>query len=294
MNSRTTTIVGAAVGGVLIIGTLIFVVVRRGSEPPASGTASSPATSSPKVAEIKIGTDYFSRGDLLHLATLYFPKEEYSRFTESQHVQLRERARDRSVVIQEAARQNLVPVDMVIYNPNKNWGEYNKTYEKAKEAILAQEERITVGGVFMFFQNQVPPKMGVEAAKKLTREKMERIHADLTSGRLNLESAAERIKRDTSLAVIDPIYKVNAYFIFGEKNRSGPVVPGITAEENSMLWSMEKGAYTPILLGKESGNYPEPNEAYWGIFQVHDKKGTAKPFEEWLTETSRNYAIEIL
>lgn len=245
-------------------------------------------------AGVKIGRDSFSDKDFEYLASVYLPSQDPNKLTAEDRKYLDDLALERSIVIQETQKRNLILVDPSLLVPNKNWEEYNRTYEKAKEAIISQEEQLSVTGIFMFFYNQFPPKMGVEKAKELTRKKMEELRGKLIMGKINLQQAAEIIANDSSLAEIDPIYDANAYSEFNKRNKTRQIVGGITAKDDELLWSLNVGDYSPIILGYESGNEVTPNEAYWAIFQVTSKTGTGKPYLEWLKEQKRKYAVQNL
>ncbi len=240
-----------------------------------------------------IGQDSFSRNDLNYLSGLHLPEKQDSTLTSEETTRLEELALERSVVIQEARKKGLIDFDEEIFKPDKNWQEYNQIYEKAKEAIISQEEKISVAGIFLYFYNQFPPQMGVGAAKELTRKKMEGLKEKLVGGEITLKQAAQIIASDTSLSEIDPIYYANAYAEFNNRSKIGQIVGGITDHDNNLLWSLRVGQYSPLILGSETGNQEGPNEAYWAIFQVNSKTGTEKPYLEWLEEAKRKYAAQI-
>lgn len=240
--------------------------------------------------EIKVGDDSFSQEDLEYLINVYLPNKSLDDLTVDEERYLKDLALERSLVIQEAQKRNLISVDEALFSSNKDWQDYNRTYEKAKEAIISQEEQISIAGIFMYFYNQFPPKMGVETAKEITRKKMDELRERLTKGKINLKQAAEIITNDASLSEIDPIYYANAYSEFNKRNKTRQIVGGITNQDNNLLWSLNVNDYSPIILGYESGNDAAPNEAYWAVFHITSKTGTGKPYLQWLKEAKKEYA----
>jgi len=277
----------------LAVFSLYFVFIKAKKEsPPKKSSLSSPTLTPPSLEKqltMRIGNDSFSQEDLEYLASIYQPNKNLSELTVDEKEYLEDLALERSLVIQEAQKREVVSVDETLFAPNKDWNDYNRTYEEAKQAIIAQEEQITVAGIFIYFYNQFPPEMGVERAKELARKKMEELRERLIKGEISLKQAGEIIANDTSLAEIDPIYDANAYSEFNKRNKTRQIVGGITSQDNNLLWSLDVGDYSPIILGFESGNEVAPNEAYWAIFQVTSKTGSGKPYLEWLKEAKKEY-----
>jgi len=277
----------------LAVFSLYFVFIKAKKEsPPKKSSLSSPTLTPPSLEKqltMRIGNDSFSQEDLEYLASIYQPNKNLSELTVDEKEYLEDLALERSLVIQEAQKREVVSVDETLFAPNKGWNDYNRTYEEAKQAIIAQEEQITVAGIFIYFYNQFPPEMGVERAKELARKKMEELRERLIKGEISLKQAGEIIANDTSLAEIDPIYDANAYSEFNKRNKTRQIVGGITSQDNNLLWSLDVGDYSPIILGFESGNEVAPNEAYWAIFQVTSKTGSGKPYLEWLKEAKKEY-----
>ena len=270
---------------------LVFIKGKKESL-TKKGSLPSPTLTPPSLEKqltMRIGNDSFSQEDLEYLASIYQPNKNLSELTVDEKEYLEDLALERSLVIQEAQKREVVSVDETLFAPNKDWNDYNRTYEEAKQAIIAQEEQITVAGIFIYFYNQFPPEMGVERAKELARKKMEELRERLIKGEISLKQAGEIIANDTSLAEIDPIYDANAYSEFNKRNKTRQIVGGITSQDNNLLWSLDVGDYSPIILGFESGNEVAPNEAYWAIFQVTSKTGSGKPYLEWLKEAKKEY-----
>lgn len=278
----------------LLVLSLYLLLTRKKEDPFASKeTFPSPTLVEPtlveELPETKVGNDSFSQEDLKYLANVYLSNKNLADLTVDEKEYLEDLALERFLVIQEVKKRNLITVDDTLLSPNKDWEQYNKIYEEAKKAIISQEEQISVAGIFMYFYNQFPPKMGVEKAKEVTRNKMEKIRSDLASGKIDFKQAAEIIANDTLLSEIDPIYYANAYSEFNNRNKTRQIVSGISAKDNNLLWSLNTGEYSPIILGHESGNDVVSNEAYWAIFQVTSKTGSEKPYLEWLKGAKKDH-----
>lgn len=244
----------------------------------------------------KVGKETLFGSDFNYELLLYFPTGA-GQPSLSQEIKNKVLAQliEKSIVLQSAEKRGLIKLsDEAFNNSNKDFVSRNTIYEEAKEKLIEEvEDKISVGGIFMFFYNQQIPAMGIEQAKELTRTKMEGLHKDLVAGKSTLEQAAKKISEDKSLEEIDPIYYANAYAEFMDRNRASPIGGAVNQENNDLIWELKKGEFSPILLGWETGNEPQPNGAYWAIFQVLDKKkGEAGTFLEWLEKEKENYEIE--
>lgn len=244
----------------------------------------------------RVGKETLYGSDFNYELLLYFPQEaslpELSQETKNKVL---DQLIEKSIVLQSAEKRGLIELtDEAFSNPNKDFVLRNTLYEEAREKLTEEvEDKISVGGIFMFFYNQQPPAMGIEGAKELTLTKMEALHKDLLAGKITLAVAAKRISEDKSLAEIDPIYYANAYAEFMDRNIASPIGGAVNQKNNDLIWGLEKGGFSPILLGLEPGNEPQPNEAYWVIYQVLDKKkGEAGTFGDWLEKEKENYEIE--
>jgi len=231
---------------------------------------------------VQIGKDTYTKVDFDYLARVYTGGDTVDTVSEDEQEQIFEVALENALVLKEASNKKLTKVDTALFQPNKDWTSYNKAVEEAKAAIIAQEEQISVAAVFIYFMNQSPPEMGVEKSKPLTKTKMEALRGEMVEGRMTIQQAAEAIKADSSLAEIDPIYKQNSYAEFYNRNKSRQVVGGISSDDNALVWTLPVGSYSPIIIGYEAGNSSTPNEAYWVVVQIVEKKGTKPPYLEWL------------
>jgi len=244
----------------------------------------------------KVGEETLYGSDFNYELLLYFPQEaSLLVLSEETKNKVLSQLIEKSIMLQSAKKRGLIELtDEAFNNPNKDFVLRNELSEEAKEKLTEEvEDKISVAGIFMFFYNQQPPAMGIEKAKELTRSTMEVFHKDLLAGRITLEGAAKKISEDKSLAEIDSIYYANAYGEFIDRNRASPIGGAVNQKNNDLLWELKKGELSPILLGLEPGNEPRPNEAYWVIYQVLDKKkGEAETFLEWLEKEKGNYEIE--
>ena len=284
--------------GVVLLGLTIsfcFVLTKEKKDPlTKKDSFPSPTLTEPALIEeqpvTEVGDVIIWPEDLEYLANVYLPEKSMDELGVDEKRYLEDLALEKAIVIREAQKKGLTFVDSSLLAPDKNWEDYNKTYEKAKKAIISQEEQISAAGIFMYFYNETPPAMGVERAKELTREKMEDLKERLTKTEIDIKKAGEIIANDPALSEIDPIYDANAYSEFNDRNKTRHILGGITSQDNNLLWSLNVGDYSPIILGFESGNEVASNEAYWAIFQITSKKGTEKPYLEWLKEAKKKYA----
>ena len=247
-----------------------------------------------KIAQVGKETLYGS--DFNYELAVFFPKEaKKSALKKEIKDRVLEKLIEKSIVLQSAEERGLIELtEEAFNNPYKDFVLRNGLYEEAKAKLTDEVvERISVAGIFMFFYNQKIPAMGLEKAKELTRAKMETLYEDLLAGKITLQEAAKKISEDKSLAEIDPIYYANAYAEFIDRNRASPIGGAVNQKNNDLIWELERGEFSPILLGLEPGNEPQPNEAYWAIFQILDKKeGEAGTFWEWIEKEKEHYEIK--
>jgi len=201
-----------------------------------------------------------------------------------------------SIILQEAAREGFITLSARAFDTKeKDYPTRNRLYEEARTALVALvEERITVEGIFIYFDNQAVPEMGVGRARVVTREKMDGLHERLVRGELTFEQAASLIRKDESLSAIDPIWGANAYALFADRNRTLPLGGEENRENSALVWGLSEGEVSPVLLGKEAGNPgEEANEAYWVVYRVKSRRqALGIPWPQWLAARKAEYEIE--
>lgn len=124
-------------------------------------------------------------------------------------------ARD-SIILQEASKKGILELDSTLFNNNeKDYENRLKAVKKVEESFV-QSARDIEGTIIAlwFFNNDVTGPEGYEASKKLTYDKIVELQKRVKSGQLTPDAAAQEIKEDSTLAVIDPAYKANALYNF--------------------------------------------------------------------------------
>lgn len=236
-----------------------------------------------------IGLDKYSQDDINYLAKAYSSSKEKVPDLNNNN-ELKNIALEKSIVLQEAKKLNLIDVPDDIFGANKNWRRYNETYEKAKQVIISLEEQISVSGIFIYFYTGNPMSLSIDEAKNKTYKIMQDLRKDLVDKKITMKQASDIIKGETWLADIDEVYKENSFVDFNNISKARPIQDGIKEKDNNAVWALNKEEISQIILGydpslKEKNN----NEAFWVIFQVNKKTGTGKPYLQWLEEKKQEY-----
>ncbi|MBI2616543.1 hypothetical protein HYW55_00215 [Candidatus Gottesmanbacteria bacterium] len=275
--------IAAIIGGVVLIVSisLLFLLVA-GKESSRKSTIS---------GNQQYGRNIFSPSDIEYSVQNQYPQKTYSTLTNDEKKDVQKFLIEQTVVLEEAKNKNLMPIDERIFAPNKNQQEYNKAYERAKELILNDVQQMTVEGVFIWFNVGNPePPVPLSQAKEITRQKMEAIRADIVAGRITMEEAGERIRKDESLSQFDSIYKSNAYAKYPSRDATTSIDSNLSEADNVRLWQLSPSEFSPLMLGLYRPSIDEdPEEGFWGIYHVLDKSGTITSYDDWLNEKIQEY-----
>jgi hypothetical protein len=146
--------------------------------------------------------------------------------------------------------------------------------------------------ISVWFNNQIPAKIGIEKGKAEALKRITTLHDKVINKEITIEDAGRLIISDPSYADLDPYgYKNNAIVTFSEpKGKQITIDSGF----DDALWGTKEGDITPIYLGK-SINSPRqsPVEAYYIFGQVKKKieKGNIQDFDSWYTVQKNNYEV---
>lgn len=154
---------------------------------------------------------------------------------------------DDSIVLQTVADKKLITLDKSYFNnPEKDYKKRLEIVETSRSILTNSENRIKGRAIVIWFynNNHIGP-MGYEAAKNIASEKIETVFERVISNQITLDEAVQEIRGDSSLALIDPVYKTNAVLDFNETSKKK-----ITFDEyyNKLIWETDEGEYTPITL----------------------------------------------
>lgn len=244
---------------------------------------------------IKVGEELIYKKDLDYQLATYFPQVNPAKQQEALTKSFDKLIND-SIILQEAKKENLIQVPKDAYNnPNKNLFSRNQAVASA-EAKLSEKliGKISGEAVSIWFNNASwpAPKIGIEAAKKIAREKIENIYADLKTGKLSFIEAGQKIASDKSLAEIDPSYKGNSYYPFNNYSRNQPIV--IDPQINKLIWTLKQGEISEIVIANDfNGKDSKPYEAMFKIVKVNKRTGSEFiDFTSWLAAQRSKYEIK--
>ncbi|KKS97530.1 MAG: hypothetical protein UV73_C0008G0050 [Candidatus Gottesmanbacteria bacterium GW2011_GWA2_43_14] len=203
---------------------------------------------------------------------LYYPKKDSREVREL----LIKKLVDDSRKLQTAKDAGLITLDASVYNnPGKDYAKRIELVRQAEELLPQTKAGISGKIISVWFLNDSPPEMGIEAAQAIALNKITLLQTAVKSGQMTAEEAVENIRQDSSLALIDASYKENAVMEFavyqGEK---------ITWEEDfdNELWGLESGGVSEIFTGKsENLDTGETVDAYYMFGTVSDvRQGAAE------------------
>jgi hypothetical protein len=186
-----------------------------------------------------------------------------------------------SKLLQEAKKENLLPIDNTIYNsPEKDYMGRIGAISKIKIELAKKNIGLKGSIISIWFLNDHVGPLGYEKAKALALKKITYLHTQVKSGNSTMEQVAENIRNDTSLAQLDANYKNNAIFSFN-------VTPDKTItwekEFDKMLWELNAGEISDIFtaVSPDFDNNNKVVPAYYMFGTVTDKlKETVTPASE--------------
>jgi len=210
---------------------------------------------------------------------------------------------EQSLILQEAERQKLTTLNPEIFNsPNKNYPQRNILVDHLKgELEKAVTSNISGEAISVWFYNLSAgkPIIPLEEAKKIAWLKINNVYQRVKNGEINMEEAAEIIKKDVSLAKIDHAYQTNAYFKFENKTRENP--PFAKDELNKLAFGLKEGEISEIISvvyevpqDPEKPELPfEKKECHYTFIKIIRKSaGNFTSFSQWLDEKKKEYPIQ--
>jgi hypothetical protein len=195
-----------------------------------------------------------------------------------------------SAILQGAREIALVSLDGSVFNyKNKDYAKRVKLVKEVKEKIEKEADNIAGTVVSIWFLNGNVGELGYETSKKLTFDKISKLHADVKSGKITLAQASENIKNDSQLSKIDPAYKINASFNF-QSSQGKPITRD--KDFNQAILKLTEGEITDLLIGVSTDPKGKPIESHFHFAQVTKRTINEKisSFEDWLEKTRRKYA----
>lgn len=196
-----------------------------------------------------------------------------------------------SAILQGTRELALITLDDSVFNsPLKDYTKRVKLVREAKEKIENEADSFAGTIVTIWFLNGKAGALGYEKAKQIAFEKISKLQADVKSGAITIQQAAESVKNDSQLAQIDPAYKTNASLDFKVKKDER-----ITSDLkfNEAIFKLTEGETTDIFTGSSptlTGNLVETRFHFAQLSKrtVNDKFNS---FENWLEGKRKVYAV---
>lgn len=287
---------------VLIIAALYFLknsLLKPSSLPKVGDTSQVfryQAKKDPSSPILKVGEEILYQKDFDYILNLYYPNEvKDNQITEEVVKKVLDILIADSVTLQEGQKNGYISLNDTVFNSAiKDMFARNTLIEAAKQKMnVEQVARISGEIISMWFNNETsypPPSIGIEAAKIKVKEKMDLYYQDVKSNQLSMYQAAQKIRADTTLASIDPSYKGNAYRQFTNIDLSQSIFKDKEVEQ--LVWKMQEGEVSPVLLVRDFKNDKTPFEAYFAVVKITAK--TTPPsttFDNLLTSLRDKYEI---
>ena len=277
----------------IIIFPLIFVIGKRLQSPKErTEEAKFPLK---KVIAV-VGRETLYGRDLNYELSIYFPKAYKSDEPVPDDIKQKalEQIIENSLLLQTAADEGLIALNEKVFNNlNKEYRArnilVNSIEEKANQKLVnwVKGELISI-----WFKNIYEPKMGLEAARQITRAKMDGIYSRFKSGNLtSLEQAAEEIKNDPALALIDPSYQGNAYIAFEiEQGEEFFIDPKI----QEVAFKLPVNQLSEILVGQDQSPGGEFYDCNFIVMRVEEQEMKGfESFEDWFNQKKENYEVTL-
>jgi len=197
-----------------------------------------------------------------------------------------------SVTLQQAQKDKLIKAEDNYFNSDsKDYLLRIKTVENVKSILDARAERIQGNIVSIWFFNSIIPKMGIEKAKVIVKNKIDLLYSDVKSSKITVTQAINKIKADTSLKEIDSAYVANSEYkfnaVYGDKIT-------IDKEFDDSLWLLKQGEITEVQELKGTNIKPENTQGVlyaFGTVEQRTNSGERKNYQKWLEESTKLYEI---
>lgn len=199
-----------------------------------------------------------------------------------------------SMVLQVARTQKLIELNDKIYNnPNKDWSLRVQTYANAIRLLESKEEKVTISMISAWYYNTKPPKGDVEAARLLAKSKIEKVHADIKSGKITFEQGGKLLASDVVFADLDFNYKRNNYVII----RNRPVSSVFTFEPmNEVMRKLNPGQVSEIIEinAKELDPKAQLDERFFAFMKLNsaENKGLGT-YDSLMNQARKDLKTEV-
>lgn len=234
----------------------------------------------------KVGNETIYQRDL-ETERSYYPGPK----TEELDKKLLEKIVTDSIVLQAAQTERVTSLDSSVFNsPTKDYLKRTEAVQTIEKRINDQAEAISGQIISMWILNE-EPAIGYEKARQIVSSKITALYNEVKAGRLTMEQAADKIKKDATLAQIDPSYERNAWYEFRNVLKNEPITFDDTF--NAMLWNLTNGELTQLYLVKEEQSSQGALRDQMYMFgTVTQRIGReSKDFDLWLQEKKSSYEV---
>ena len=203
---------------------------------------------------------------------------------------LTEKLIDDQITLEKAQKENIIPNYPNSENMSKQeYLERTKLVQEVKDKVNEKGNIIRGKMVMVWFYNNlhIGPK-GFEGSKKMAFDKINPFYQQVKNEELTIDQVGLILKRDKSIAEIDPVWESNAIvpFVYYQ-NGTATHWP----EFNKLLWETEPGKITPLHLGGGILRDGKPVDELY-IFAQIDHKSTGSSYgdyQEWLDQKRKEY-----
>lgn len=243
-----------------------------------------PFSPSQKVASIGEHTVY---GKDLNFNLYLFNQSEYASASANNN-DLKQRLLDQSqrdyIILKEAQRLGLADLPNDIESVNKDQWAYARAVQQAEPLVKQQFDLLSFETISIFFHNVDLPKIPLEQAEIIARDKMTAFYNQIINNQLTITQAAEAIRNDSSLAQIDPNYQGNAYTSYTDVSPED--LPFAYDEINQGLLNLSTGQVSNIMRIPPQGTpLNSENQEFYTILKMNSRPNQAKgSFSDWLTQ----------
>lgn len=290
------------IGALLIVGAILIFAPQNQvpSKPSPSNTADQAVTKELEKGKIllakkiaQVGKEILYGKDLSY----YFYQINQSEFANASEQEVKNRILatliEQSIVLQAAQNLNLVQLGNDVFNNlDKNYVKRITLFNQAYAALQEQESLYSGEVITIWYYNQRAPKIPIDQAQALAKQKLEALRAQIASGTITMTEAAERIRNDTSLSQLDGNYQANAYYSF--TNKPLPETASMP-QARSAVAKLQPGELSNVILIQDDVNEGSAvRQELYAVIKLTDKKtGKIEDFNAWLENEKKQYPVKV-
>ncbi len=196
----------------LVLGVIIVIAAPLIYYFRVSSSASSRQTNPGDKIVAKVGQENIYQADLDHYAVALpglNPADKKNYFLPTLVSQ--------SIILQGGAADGLIKLDSSVFNsPTKDYAKREQLVNETRQKVTAESEGPKGTVVAIWFDLQASPsaKLSYSQRQKTALEKIAASHQAVLNKTMTIDQAADNIRKDSSMAALDPHYKINASFTF--------------------------------------------------------------------------------